>query len=66
MTIESKIKVMAQAARAAAKQLSRVSTGQKNAALSAIADYLAKEADFIRAENRKDLSRAEEKVFLQP
>jgi len=65
MTIEATITEMAQAARAAAKQLNRVSTGQKNAALSAIADYLAKEADFIRAENRKDLSRAEE-IGLAP
>lgn len=65
MTIEATITEMAQAARAAAKQLNRVSTGQKNAALSAIADYLAKEADFIKAENRKDLSRAEE-IGLSP
>jgi glutamate-5-semialdehyde dehydrogenase len=61
MTMESTIQEMAQAARAAAKQLGRFSSDQKNAALLSIAAYLAKEAAFIRAENRKDLIRAEEK-----
>ena len=58
---EATIKEMAQAARAAAKKLGRVFTDQKNAALSSIADYIGKEAAFIRAENRKDLIEAEEK-----
>ena len=58
---ETTITEMAQAARSAAKQLSRVSTDRKNAALAAIADHLAKEAAFISAENRKDLIRAEAK-----
>jgi len=60
MTIESTIKDMARAARDAAHKLGRVSSGQKNSALLAIAAGLEKEADFIRSENEKDLSRAEE------
>jgi glutamate-5-semialdehyde dehydrogenase len=60
MTIESTIKDMAGAARDAAHKLGRVSSGQKNSALLAIAAGLEKEADFIRSENEKDLSRAEE------
>ena len=51
---------MAKAARAAAKNLVRVSTNQKNAALQAIAAGLEKESAFIKAENQKDLVRAEE------
>ena len=61
MTIESTIKEMAQAAKAAAKQLGRLSSDQKNAALLSIAGYLDKEAAFIKSENRKDLIRAEVK-----
>ena len=60
MTIESTIRDMARAARAAAHKLGRVSSGQKNSALFAIAAGLEEEADFIRSENEKDLSRAEE------
>jgi len=60
MTIESTIKDMAKAARDAAHKLGRVSSSQKNSALFAIAAGLEKEADFIRSENKKDLSRAEE------
>jgi glutamate-5-semialdehyde dehydrogenase len=60
MTIESTITDMAQAARDAAHKLSRVSSEQKNSALLTIAAGLEKEADFIRAENHKDLLRAEE------
>ena len=60
MTIESTIQDMAKAARAAAKNLVRVSTNQKNAALQAIAAGLEKESAFIKAENQKDLARAEE------
>ena len=51
---------MAKAARDAARQLGRFSSEQKNAALLATAAGLEKEADFIKAENRKDLSRAED------
>jgi glutamate-5-semialdehyde dehydrogenase len=60
MTIESTITGMARAARDAAHKLSRVSSEQKNSALLTIAAGLEREADFIQAENRKDLLRAEE------
>jgi glutamate-5-semialdehyde dehydrogenase len=59
-TVEATITTMARAARQAAKQLGRISTDQKNAALLSIADYLNKEAAFIREENRRDLARAED------
>jgi len=60
MTIDSTVTDMARAARDAAHKLARVSSGQKNSALFAIAAGLEKEADFIRSENEKDISRAEE------
>ena len=60
MTIDSTIQDMAKAARNAAHKLGRVSSEQKNSALYAIAAGLEKEADFIQAENKKDLLRAEE------
>jgi len=60
MTIESTITDMAKAARNAANKLGRVSSAQKNAALHAIADGLAKGADFIQSENTKDLVREKE------
>ncbi len=60
MTLQATITTMAKAAREAANKLARVSSEQKNATLFAIADGLEEEADFIKAENQKDLSRAEE------
>ena len=60
MTLESSIKEMAIAARHAANDLARVSTAQKDAALLSIATGLEKESAFIKTENRKDLTRAEE------
>jgi len=60
-TVETTITTMAQAARAAANQLVRVSSDQKNAALLSIAAGLEKEAAFIKEENGKDLVKAEEK-----
>jgi len=60
MTIETTINDMAHAARDAAHKLGRVSSEQKNTALFTIAAGLEQEADFIRAENHKDLLRAEE------
>jgi glutamate-5-semialdehyde dehydrogenase len=57
-SVESTITTMARAARAAAKQLVRMTCDQKNAALLSIAADLEKEADLIKAENRKDLARA--------
>jgi len=52
---------MTQAGRAAANQLVRMSSNQKNAALSSIAAGLEKESAFIQTENGKDLVRAKEK-----
>jgi len=52
---------MTQAGRQAAYQLVRMSSNQKNAALSSITTGLEKETAFIQAENRKDLVRAKEK-----
>jgi glutamate-5-semialdehyde dehydrogenase len=52
---------MAQAAAAAADQLVRVSSAQKNAALLSIAAGLEKEALLIKEENGKDLAAAQEK-----
>jgi glutamate-5-semialdehyde dehydrogenase len=60
-TIETNIATMAQAARAAANRLVRVSSDQKNAALLAIAAGLEQKAGFIQAENGKDLVRAQER-----
>lgn len=60
MTLQEKIAEMAKAARDASRQLGRVSSAQKNAALLAIAAGLEKEAGFIQSENQNDLSRAEE------
>ena len=60
-SLESTITTMAQTAREAANQLVRVSSNQKNAALSSIAAGLEKETAFIQAENGKDLVRAKEK-----
>jgi len=60
MTLQATITTMAHAARDAAHKLGRVSSEQKDTALFTIAAGLEKEADFIRAENHKDLLRAEE------
>ena len=60
MTLQATITTMAHAARDAAHKLGRVSSEQKNTALFTIAAGLEQEADFIRAENHKDLLRAEE------
>ena len=60
MTIQETIANMAKAARDSAHQLGRVASGQKNAALLAIAAGLEKEAGFIQSENQNDLSRSEE------
>ncbi len=59
MTMESTIQDMAKAARKAAGRMVRISADQKNAALTSIALSLEKEAAFIKAENQKDLIRAE-------
>ena len=60
MALPEIIAGMAKAARDAANKLGGVSSAQKNTALLAIAAGLEKEADFIQAENKKDLVKAEE------
>jgi glutamate-5-semialdehyde dehydrogenase len=60
MTIESTITTIAKAAREASVRLGRAACDRKNAALLAIAAGLEKGAEWIQAENRKDLLRAEE------
>ena len=60
MALPEIIAGMAKAARDAANKLGGVSSAQKNTALLAIAAGLEKEADFIQAENKKDLAKAEE------
>jgi glutamate-5-semialdehyde dehydrogenase len=60
MTLQETITNMSRAARDAANKLGGVSSAQKNTALLAIAAGLEKEADFIQAENKKDLAKAEE------
>jgi glutamate-5-semialdehyde dehydrogenase len=57
-TIEQTITGMAQAARRAAKALACCSTRQKNAALQRMAEEIARRAETIKAENRKDLAAA--------
>ncbi len=57
-TVETTITTMARAARAAAQQLVRMTSDQKNAALLSIAAGLETEADRIKAANRKDLAQA--------
>jgi len=60
MNIEDTIKDMARAARAAAGEMVRISTDQKNAALLSIAAGLEREAVFLQEENRRDLAVAEQ------
>ncbi len=61
MTIETTIIEMARAARKAAVNLARRSTGDKNAVLRNIAERLEAEAPKIQAENAKDLEYGREK-----
>ena len=60
MTIETTIVNMAKAARAAAEEMARCGSNQKNAALLAVADKIENEASTIKKENQKDLDRAKE------
>jgi glutamate-5-semialdehyde dehydrogenase len=61
MNLETTIIEMAQAARAAAREMARCSSGRKNEVLLAIAEAVEKEADRIKAENARDLDYAREK-----
>lgn len=58
MTVESIITDMAKAARASAGEMARASSEQKNAALERIAEIITEQADFIQAQNRKDVELA--------
>lgn len=55
MDIKSYMTELGQQARAASRELNRASTGQKNAALLAIADAIEASMDLLLAENKKDL-----------
>jgi glutamate-5-semialdehyde dehydrogenase len=60
MSIESTISEMAKAARSASVALARCTSNLKNDALLRIANKIEAEASSIKAENIKDLERAEE------
>jgi glutamate-5-semialdehyde dehydrogenase len=57
-SIEDTIKAMAQAARQASKDLARCSSRSKNEALQHMASEIIRQADVLRAENRKDVEAA--------
>jgi len=61
MLLEAKIVEMAQAARAAAREMGRCPSRRKNEVLLAIAESIEKEADRIKSENAKDLAYARDK-----
>ena len=61
MPLEAKIVEMAQAARAAAREMGRCPSKRKNKVLLAIAESIEKEADRIKSENAKDLAYARDK-----
>lgn len=58
MSLKNQIKSVAEKARSAAGVLSRSSADQKNMALQSMAAQLVAEADFLIAENKKDLENA--------
>ncbi len=60
MSIESTVVEMAKAAKSAAKQLARCSSGQKNNALRTISQKLIQNAAKIKAENERDVKQARE------
>ncbi|HEX7416356.1 MAG TPA: glutamate-5-semialdehyde dehydrogenase [Smithellaceae bacterium] len=60
MDIKDSIKQIAQDAVLAARTLSRVTSAAKNNALLQMADELARNCDFLLAENAKDVSKAEQ------
>ncbi len=61
MPLETTIVEMAQAARAAAREMARCSSERKNGVLLAIAESIEKEADQIKSENARDLAYARDK-----
>jgi glutamate-5-semialdehyde dehydrogenase len=60
MTVQETIHQIAVRARAAATELAKKTTAEKNAALLAIADSIERSADAIRAANAADVARAKE------
>jgi len=60
MSMETTIVNMAKAARAAATQMAKCGSNQKNAVLLGMADKIEKDASAIKKANQKDLARAKE------
>ena len=60
MTMETTIVNMAKAARAAATQMAKCGSNQKNAVLLGMADKIEEDASTIKKANQKDLVRAKE------
>jgi glutamate-5-semialdehyde dehydrogenase len=58
--METTIVNMAKAARAAATQMAKCGSNQKNAVLLGMADKIEKDASTIKKANQKDLARAKE------
>lgn len=56
MSVQEYMQNLGKAARAASMELRVATTAQKNQALLAIADELSKQAEFLKAENAKDLA----------
>jgi len=63
--METTIVNMAKAARAAATQMAKCGSNQKNAVLLGLADKIEKDASTIKKANQKDLARAKE-IGLSP
>ena len=57
-SIKETIAAMAKAARQASQAMTRVTSGQKNQALQAMADEIVRQADAVWAENQKDVQAA--------
>jgi glutamate-5-semialdehyde dehydrogenase len=66
MTIETTIGEIAEAARKAAAAVARCPADQKNVTLQRIAEKILQEADYIKAQNEKDLVRAREMGLSDP
>jgi glutamate-5-semialdehyde dehydrogenase len=64
-SIKETIAAMAKAARQASQAMTRVTSGQKNQALQAMADEIVRQADAVCAENQRDV-RAARSTGLAP
>jgi glutamate-5-semialdehyde dehydrogenase len=60
MSVDSSIKAMAQAAKAAAKDIAKCPSPQKNEVLLKMAANIEEKASYLKDENNKDLTRAKE------